>query len=101
MKSQHQCAAMVGNRVGSDADMIAPLINDGSVIPMYPDVTVSLDGAEHGNKGALLFFVSRAAKEAGLRDFELNEFRLECASADYAATIAAVRRWFTTTDEEF
>lgn len=60
--------------------------------PRYPNVTVQLTG-EDGNAFAVLGTVIRALKDADVHVSELDFFREEAASGDYAHLLQTTMAW--------
>ena len=63
--------------------------------PKHPSITVQLTGHD-GNAVAILGRCRKAAREAGLRDSEINAFVTEATSDDYDHLLQTAMRWFDT-----
>ena len=63
--------------------------------PKHPSITVQLTGHD-GNAFAILGRCRKAAREAGLRDSEINAFVTEATSDDYDHLLQTAMRWFDT-----
>ena len=63
--------------------------------PKYPNITVEMVGQD-GNAFAILGRCRKAAREAGLRDSEINAFVTEATSGDYDHLLQTAMRWFDT-----
>lgn len=60
--------------------------------PKYPDVEVQLVG-EDGNAFAIMGRVSRALKEHGVPQAEIDEYYAESTSGDYDHLLQTAVRW--------
>ena len=76
--------AMINHTLGK-ADM--------TMTPQHPHITVPLTG-EDGNAFAVLGRCRKAAREAGLRDSEINAFVTEATAGDYDHLLQTAMRWF-------
>ena len=63
--------------------------------PKYPNITVEMVGRD-GNAFAILGRCRKAAREAGLRDSEINAFVTEATVGDYDHLLQTAMRWFNT-----
>jgi hypothetical protein len=63
-----------------------------SMIPKYPDITVTLVGTD-GNAFAVLGKVSRALRQAGVSDDERQAFMAEATAGDYDHLLQTIMRW--------
>jgi hypothetical protein len=61
--------------------------------PKHPNVKVELTG-QNGNALAILGRCRKAAREAGLRDSEINAFVTEATSGDYDHLLQTAIHWF-------
>ena len=66
---------------------------DMTMTPKHPHITVPLTG-EDGNAFAVLGRCRKAAREAGLRDSEINAFVTEATAGDYDHLLQTALRWF-------
>lgn len=62
-------------------------------MPKYPDITVQLSGGD-GNAFAILGAVIRAARQGGLPEPEIQQFRAEATAGDYHHLLATCMAWF-------
>ncbi|HUF02446.1 MAG TPA: hypothetical protein VMN35_08480 [Gaiellaceae bacterium] len=62
----------------------------------YPEVEVELIGHD-GNAFSVLGRVSRALREAGVEESEVEEFVAEATAGDYDHLLATVMRWVEVT----
>jgi len=63
--------------------------------PKYPNVIVQLSFAD-GNAFSIIGRTTRALREAGVPDTEINEFRNEATSGDYDHLLQTVMAWVET-----
>ena len=61
--------------------------------PRYPSITVQLTDQD-GNAFAILSRCRKAAREAGLRDSEINAFVTEATVGDYDHLLQTAIHWF-------
>ena len=62
-------------------------------MPKYPDITIQLSGVD-GNAFAILGAVIRAARQGGLPEAEIQQFRTEATAGDYHQLLATCMAWF-------
>jgi hypothetical protein len=66
---------------------------DKTMTPKHPQITVQFTGHD-GNAFAILGRCRKAAREAGLRDREINAFVTEATSGDYDHLLQTAIHWF-------
>jgi hypothetical protein len=60
--------------------------------PRYPDIFVQLTG-EDGNAFAILGRTTRALRQAGLDQDEIDQYHAEATSGDYDHLLQTTMRW--------
>jgi hypothetical protein len=60
--------------------------------PRYPDIRVQLSG-EDGNAFAILGRTTRALRQAGLSQDEIDEYYTEATSSDYGHLLQTTMAW--------
>lgn len=60
--------------------------------PLYPDVVVQLTGQD-GNAGAIMGRVSEALRRGGAPREEIDRYRRESMSGDYANLLRVAAEW--------
>ena len=60
--------------------------------PRYPDICVQLTG-EDGNAFAILGRTTRALRQAGLAQDEIDQYYAEATSGDYDHLLQTTMRW--------